>query len=110
MLSRNLYILGGTLLAFAIVSYAMAATGFAHEPGAPSDASLWRTIGIVLLLLALFAGLMGVLQSMFEQADRRTPGGQAGVHREEQRRRAAAKAQRARLANTPQSSSKDHLQ
>ncbi|MGI4758713.1 MAG: hypothetical protein ACRYGF_17920 [Janthinobacterium lividum] len=81
MLSRNLYILAGTLLFFATLSYVVALTGLAHEPGAPADASLWRTIGIILLLIALFVALLGVLQSMFEQADRRTPGGQAGVRR-----------------------------
>lgn len=81
MLSRNLYILAGTLLFFAALSYVVAFTGLAHEPGAPADATLWRTIGIFMLLLALLVALLGVLQSMFEQADRRTPGGQAGVRR-----------------------------
>ena len=89
MLSRNLYILAGTLVLFATISYVVAVTGLAHEPGAPSDASLWRTIGIVLLVIGLVVALLGVLQSMFEQADRRTPGGQAGVHREYERRRRA---------------------
>ena len=82
MLSRNLYILAATLLFFALLSYTVAFTGLAHEPGAPADASLWRTIGIVMLLLSLVVALLGVLQSMFEQADRRTPGGQAKVRRE----------------------------
>ena len=91
MLSRNLYILAGTLLFFATLSYVMALTGFAHEPGAPADASLWRTIGIILLLLALVVALFGVLQTMFEQADRRTPGGQAGVRRSYLERKAAAR-------------------
>ena len=90
MLSRNLYILAGTLCFFATLSYVMALTGFAHEPGAPADASLWRTIGIILLLLALVIALFGVLQTMFEQADRRTPGGQAGVRRSYLARKAAA--------------------
>ena len=94
MLSRNLYILAGTLLFFATLSYVMALTGFAHEPGAPSDDSLWRTIGIILLLLALVTALFGVLQSMFEQADRRTPGGQAGVRRSYLERKAAAQGRR----------------
>ena len=88
MLSRNLYILSGTMVLFATISYLVSVTGLAHEPGAPSDASLWRTIGIVMLLIGLVVALLGVLQSMFEQADRRTPGGQAGVHREYERRRA----------------------
>ena len=90
MLSRNLYILAATLFFFATLSYVMALTGFAHEPGAPADASLWRTIGIILLLLALVTALFGVLQTMFEQADRRTPGGQEGVRRSYLERRAAA--------------------
>ena len=89
MLSRNLYILAGTLCFFAVLSYVLAFTGFAHEPGAPADDSLWRTIGIILLLLALVIALMAVLQSMFEQADRRTPGGQAGVRRSYLERKAA---------------------
>jgi uncharacterized membrane protein HdeD (DUF308 family) len=94
MLSRNLYILAGTLFFFSSASYIVALTGLAHEPGAPADASLWRTIGIILLLLALFVALLGVLQNMFEQADRRTPGGQAAVHREHLRRKAAEKSAR----------------
>jgi uncharacterized membrane protein HdeD (DUF308 family) len=94
MLSRNLYILAGTLSFFAAVAYVMALTGFAHEVGTPSDESLWRTIGIVLLLIALVVALMGVLQHMFEQTDRRTPGGQAGVHQRYVERQAATKAAR----------------
>jgi hypothetical protein len=94
MLSRNLYILAGTLLLFSLLSYVVAFTGLAHEQGAPADASLWRTIGIVLMVIALVVALMGVLQSMFEQADRRTPGGQAGVHREYEQRRTQLKNQK----------------
>lgn len=71
-MSRNLYILAGTLALFALVSYAIAFTGIAHEPGSPADANLWRTIGIFLLVLALLSALFGVLQTMFEQAERRT--------------------------------------
>lgn len=100
MLSRNLYILAGTLLFFSTLSYVVALTGLAHEPGAPADASLWRTIGIVLLLLALMIALLGVLQSMFEQADRRTPGGQAGVRRDHLQRRGREQAAR-RNRNKP---------
>lgn len=67
-MSRNLYILAGTLFFFAVMSYVVALTGVAHQPGSPADASLWRSIGIVLLILALVVMLMGVLQRMFEQA------------------------------------------
>jgi hypothetical protein len=91
MLSRNLYILAGTLLFFSLVAYAMALTGFAHEPGTPSDDSLWRTIGIILLLLSLATALLGVLQHMFEQADHRTPGGQKAVYDAFKRRQTAVR-------------------
>lgn len=104
MLSRNLYILAGTLFFFSVLSYVIAMTGLAHEPGAPADASLWRTIGIFLLLIALFVALLGVLQSMFEQADRRTPGGQAGVRRDYLQRR-----ERERMAKKARSTPKDKL-
>lgn len=104
MLSRNLFILAATLLFFSLLSYGIAFTGLAHEPGAPADASLWRTVGIVLLLMALFVALMGVLQSMFEQADRRTPGGQAGVRRAHLQRRAEMQAQRKLRKQTAQPS------
>ncbi|MEG9434272.1 hypothetical protein [Terriglobus sp. ADX1] len=96
MLSRNLYILAATLVFFALLAYVIGFTGITHEPGAPSDSSLWRTIGIVLLLLGLFTALLGVLQGMFEQAERRTPGGQANIHREYRNQRDAGKNQRKR--------------
>lgn len=72
MLSRNLYILAGTLGFFALVSYIIGFSGIAHEPGAPQDSSLWQMIGIILLLLGLLVTLFGIFQSMFEQAERRT--------------------------------------
>lgn len=71
MLSRNLYILAGTLGFFAVVSYVIGFSGIAHEPGAPQDSSLWQMIGIILLLLGLVVTLFGVFQTMFEQAERR---------------------------------------
>jgi len=71
-MSRNLYILAGTLVLFSLVSYAIAFTGIAHEPGSPADASLWQMIGIVLLVIALISALFGILQTMFEQAERRS--------------------------------------
>ena len=71
MLSRNLYILAGTLGFFALVAYLIGFSGIAHEPGSPQDSSLWQMIGIILLLLGLLVTLFGVFQSMFEQAERR---------------------------------------
>ncbi len=72
MLSRNLYILAGTLGFFAVVCYVIALTGIAHEPGAPADASLWQMIGIVLLVLGMLVALFGIFQTMFEQAEARS--------------------------------------
>jgi len=71
MLGRNLYILAATLGFFTVVCFVLAFTGIAHEPGAPTDSILWRTMGIFLLVGALFIALGGVLQTMFEQAERR---------------------------------------
>lgn len=94
MLSRNLYILAATLIFFSLVSYAVGITGITHEVGAPPDGSLWRTIGIVLMLLGLVTALFGVLQSMFEGVENRTPGGQEAIRRGYQRQRERAKNQR----------------
>ncbi len=71
MLSRNLYILAGTLGFFAVVCYVIALTGIAHEPGSPADASLWQMIGIVLLVLGMLVALFGIFQTMYEQAEAR---------------------------------------
>ncbi len=71
-MGRNLYILAGTLLFFSAVSYLIGFTGVAQEPGSPADAGLWQMIGIILLALALIVALLGTLQTMFEQADRRS--------------------------------------
>ncbi len=81
-MGRNLYILAATLLLFSLISFGMAFTGFAHEPGSPADSSLWRTIGIFLFLISLVVGLLGTLQSLFEQAESR-----AERHRIEERNR-----------------------
>ena len=71
MYARNLYVLAASLGFFAVVSFVLAFTGVMQAPGAPSQASLWRTIGILLVVGALIACLLGVLQQMFEQAERR---------------------------------------
>jgi F0F1-type ATP synthase membrane subunit c/vacuolar-type H+-ATPase subunit K len=69
---RNLYILAASLAAFALVSCGIAYTNIAQQPGSPGDQSLWRTMGLVLLLVALVCGLAGILSSLFEQASRRS--------------------------------------
>ncbi len=70
-MSRNLYILGATLLLLSLVSCGLAWTRVAHAPGSPGDVSLWRTIASVLMLFALVAGVVGTLTSLFEQSSRR---------------------------------------
>lgn len=71
MHSRALYFLAGTLALFAVLSYVLAFTGLLHEPGGPPEAPLWRTIGIFLIVAALLCALLGSLQHLFEQAERR---------------------------------------
>jgi len=57
---------------FALVSCGVAYTNIAQQPGSPGDASLWRTMGLVLFLVALVVALAGMLSSLFEQAERRS--------------------------------------
>lgn len=70
-MGRNLYILAATLALFALVSCGLAYTNVAQQPGSPGDASLWRTTGLGLFVLALLIALAGILSSLFEQAERR---------------------------------------
>ena len=71
-MGRNLYILAATLALFALISCGLAYTNIAQQPGSPGDASLWRTTGLVLFLVALVVALAGILSSLFEQAERRS--------------------------------------
>jgi len=80
-MGRNLYILAGTLLILAIVSFGVSYTNIAQQPGSPGDVSLWRTMGLVLFVISMVVGLAGILSSLFEQAERHTE-----EQREEQRR------------------------
>ncbi len=80
-MGRNLYILAGTLTFFALVSYGVSFTNIAQQPGSPGDAALWRMMGIVFMLIALFVSLAGVMSSLFEQAELR-----AEAARQERRR------------------------
>lgn len=71
-MGRNLYILAASLMIFAMLSCGMAYTRFADEPGSPGEAAMWRTMGLVLLVMALFAALAGILTTLFEQTERRS--------------------------------------
>jgi fatty acid desaturase len=71
-MSRNFYILAATLVFFALVSAGMALAPSSFQPGLPANASLWRTVAMVLLLFGLAAALIGVMSHLFEQVDRRS--------------------------------------
>lgn len=70
-MGRNLNILSATLLLFALLSCGLAYTNIADQPGSPGDASLWRTMGLFLLVISLLCALGGIFASLFEQAERR---------------------------------------
>ena len=71
-MSRNFYILAATLLLFALISGGMALVPSSFQPGLPANASLWRTLGMFLLLFGLIAAFIGVMSQLFEQVDRRS--------------------------------------
>jgi hypothetical protein len=70
-MGRNLFILAGSLIFFALISCGVAYTNIAQQPGSPGDASLWRTMGLGLFVVGLLVALAGILSSLFEQAERR---------------------------------------
>lgn len=74
-MSRNLYILAATLALFGLLCIGLAAGHVVHSAG---DQSLWRTMGLGLIVVSLLIALSGVMSSLFEQAERRA---------EEQRKR-----------------------
>jgi len=80
--SRNFYILAAVLGLFTLLSAGMSLVPSSFQPGLPANASLWRTISLVLLLAALGFALLGVMTHLFEQVDR---------HSEEERRAARRK-------------------
>jgi hypothetical protein len=81
-MSRNFYILAGTLALFALISGGMTLVPSSFQPGLPANGSLWRTVGLFLLLGALGSAFVGVMSNLFEQVDR---------HSEEARREARRK-------------------
>jgi hypothetical protein len=70
-MGRNLYILAASLTVFALLSCGVAYSNIAQQPGSPGDVALWRTMGLVLFVIALIVALAGVLSTLFEQAERR---------------------------------------
>ena len=69
-MSRNFYILAGTLAFFALISVGMALVPSSFQPGLPANASMWRMVALILLVLGLGAALVGVMSHLFEQVDR----------------------------------------
>jgi hypothetical protein len=70
-MSRNFYILAATFALFALVSGGMALVPSNFQPGLPANGTLWRTLGLILLLAALASALVGTMSNLFEQVDRR---------------------------------------
>jgi hypothetical protein len=73
-MSRNVYILAGTLGVLAAGSFV---AGLVSAP-TPALGFAWRTIALLLLLGGLLFALLATLTALFEQVDRR--------HRERQAR------------------------
>ena len=48
----------------------MALVPSSFQPGLPANASLWRTVALLLLLAGLTSALIGVMSHLFEQVDR----------------------------------------
>lgn len=86
-MSRNLYILAGTLGFFAVLSMGMALVPSTFQPGLPANGSLWRTVALVMLLAGLASALVGVMTNLFEQVDRRSEQNRLAARR---RRRGSA--------------------
>jgi len=72
MMGRSLYILAAAFAGFALISCVVSYTNIAQQPGSPGDAALWRTMGLVFFVIALVIALIGVLSTLFEQAERRS--------------------------------------
>ena len=71
-MGRSLYILAGAFAGFAAISFCVSYTNIAQQPGSPGDAAVWRTMGLVFFVIALVVALVGVLSTLFEQAERRS--------------------------------------
>ena len=85
-MSRNFYILAATLGLFALISAGMALVPSSFQPGLPANASLWRTVALLLLLSALASALIGVMSNLFEQVDRRNQAARQAARRNRRRK------------------------
>lgn len=71
-MARNLYILAGALLFFALISFVMAFTAGHAQPALPANGTMWKTTALFLTVGGLGVALLGVMTHLFEQIDRRT--------------------------------------
>lgn len=71
-MARNLYILAGVLLLFAVISFVMSTTAGHFQPSLPANGTLWKTSALFLAVVGLLVALLGVMTALFEQVDRRT--------------------------------------
>ena len=71
-MSRNFYILAAVLVFFALLSGGMSLVPSSFQPGLPANGTLWRTVGLLLLLGGVAFALIGVMSNLFEQVDRRS--------------------------------------
>jgi uncharacterized membrane protein len=70
--ARNLYILAGALLLFALISFLLSMTQGRFQPALPASGTLWKTSALFLTVGGLIIALLGILTALFEQIDRRT--------------------------------------
>ena len=80
-MGRNLFILAGSLILFALISCGISYTNIAQQPGSPGDVSLWRTMGLGLFVIGLLIALGGIFSALFEQAERRAEEGRRAKRR-----------------------------
>lgn len=86
-MSRNFYILAGSLMVFAILAGAMTLVPSSFQPGLPANGTLWRTIALIFLVLSLASALVGILTNLFEQVDRRSEQNRLETRRKRRRDR-----------------------
>jgi uncharacterized membrane protein len=84
-MSRNFYILSGTLGFFALLSAGMSFVPANFQPGLPANGSMWRTIALLLLLAGLAFAFIGVMTNLFEQVDRRSEDARLALRRKRRR-------------------------
>jgi membrane protein implicated in regulation of membrane protease activity len=70
--ARNLYILAGALLLFALVSFILSMTSGHMQQALPASGTLWKTTALFLTVGGLVVALLGIMTALFEQIDRRT--------------------------------------